>query len=610
MSTHDIAILATCDYGVVMAETKVAQAAPEAGALAADANGVGAAPVSPTSSASSARPGSGLSRRTLVQGLIGSVLILAGSFGAGGILISDPVFGNGPLGAMRYGHGQGLATIVVYLGVALLIWAWVRLGRDVLANRVRARGVLIAGVAWILPMVVSPPQFTRDPFSYLGQGELALRGFDPYLVGPGVLGDAISANVHPFWQFTPAPYGPLFILVAKLVVSVTGEHLILGVIAMRLTMMIGLVLLVWSLPGLVRHMGGRLPLAFWLVFANPLMVVHLVGGPHNDLLMIGFLAAGVLLTLERRHIAGIALVTLAGAIKASALVALPFLVWVWASRMPGGPKRRFIQAAAASIGVFGVVFTAAMMVSQQNFGWIAALQAPTMISNWVNLPTGLGELMHGFMQLFGPVPEAPFVIMTRDFADFAAVVVLLVQWWRARHGGVEAVRRAGITLLIIAILAPPTLPWYLAWGLVILCTVPWRRRMVAITAALTVVAMLVYYPNGEAAMYSVSHMAWVVLAALLVLVSMFRPDPLRLGSRRPAAESSATPPGETGLPELASSPVDHGVHGDHVVDGDQGGPGDLSPAGVVADQPTGLNGSDLDKSAALDQVTTSKPEPV
>lgn len=603
MSTRDIAILATCDYGVVMAETQVAQAAPETGALAAaDANGVDAVPVSPSSSA---QRGSGLSRRTLVQGLIGSVLILVGSFGAGGILISDPVLGNGPLSAIRYGHGQDLATILVYLGVGLLVWAWVRLGRDVLAHRVRARGVLIAGVAWILPMIVAPPQFTRDPFSYLGQGELALRGLDPYVVGPGVLGDAIAANVHPFWQFTPAPYGPLFILVAKLVVSVTGAHLILGVIAMRLTMMIGLVLLVWSLPGLVRHMGGRLPLAFWLVFANPLMVVHLVGGPHNDLLMIGFLAAGVLLTLDRRHIPGIAMVTLAGAIKATALVALPFLVWVWASRMPGGPKRRFIQAAAASVGVFGVVFTAAMLVSQQGLGWIGALQAPTMISNWVNLPTGLGELMHGFLQLFGPLPEAPFVTMTRDFADLAAVVVLLVQWWRARHGGVEAVRRAGITLLVTAILAPPTLPWYLSWGLVVLCALPWQRRTVAVTAALTVVAMMVYYPNGEAAMYSLSHMAWVVLAALLAWVSMFRPDPLRLRSRRPEAESSATPPDETGAPELSSPPPGEGGKAG------EGVHGGLSSAGVVANKPTGLDGSDLDQEAAtVGQVTTSNPEPV
>ncbi len=38
--------------------------------------------------------------------------------------------------------------------------------------------------------------------------------------------------------------------------------------------------------------------------ASPMTVIHLVGGPHNDLLMIGLLAMGVLLVLERKHAAG------------------------------------------------------------------------------------------------------------------------------------------------------------------------------------------------------------------------------------------------------------------------------------------------------------------
>ncbi|HWE90115.1 MAG TPA: polyprenol phosphomannose-dependent alpha 1,6 mannosyltransferase MptB [Pseudonocardiaceae bacterium] len=539
--------------------------------------------------------GSGLSRRTLIQGLIGSLLIVAGSLGAGGILIQDPILGNGPLGAMRYGHGQALATIAVYVGVGLLVWAWVRLGRDVLADRVRARGVVLTAAAWIAPMIVSPPQFTRDPFSYLGQGELALHGLDPYVLGPGVLGDAIAANVHPFWQFTPAPYGPMFIEVAKLIVGFTGEHLILGVIAMRLTMMLGLVLLAWSLPGLARHLGGKLPVAFWVLVANPLTVIHLVGGPHNDLLMIGLLAVGVLLTLDGRHFAGIAVVTLAGAIKASALIALPFLVWVWAARLPGSKLRRFTLATVASIGTFGVVFGASMLVSGQNFGWIGALNAPTMISNWVNLPTGLGELMHGFVSNFGDLPEAPFVNMSRTLADLTLVIILLVQWWRARNGGVDAVRRAGVTLLCTAILAPPTLPWYLTWGLVILCALPWSRRMVAFTAGVTVVAILVYYPNGEAAMFSVGHMGWVALGGLLALVSILRPDPLRLRGRSRRRAGSAGSADETAsVPTLTTLPLNESA-------GSAGSNGDRPVGHVVGE--AALNDAELDEVA-------SNPEPV
>ncbi len=71
---------------------------------------------------------SGLSRRTLVQGIIGSIGILVGSLGAGGDLIQDPILGNGPFSWIRYGHGRSWPQLVLYIGVVLLVWAWVRLG--------------------------------------------------------------------------------------------------------------------------------------------------------------------------------------------------------------------------------------------------------------------------------------------------------------------------------------------------------------------------------------------------------------------------------------------------------------------------------------------------
>jgi alpha-1,6-mannosyltransferase len=503
-----------------MAETQVTQAAP---GLSVVLDQPGPVQQQPT-----AQRGTGLSRRILALGFIGSVVTVIGILGAGGDLIQDPILGNGPLSWIRYGHGRYIADVLVYLGIALLVWAWVQLGRDVIAFRVRARGVLLAATAWIAPMVISPPAFTRDVFSYLGQGEEALRGIDPYSYGPSVLNDAIALNVHPFWQNTPAPYGPLFILLAKIVAWIAGEHLIVGVILMRLVLMIGLGLLIWSLPGLVRHLGGRLSVALWLMVANPMVVIHLVGGPHNDLLMIGLLAMGTLLVLDRKHVAGITLVTLAMAVKATAGVALPFLVWVWAGRIEGTLRRRFIRATAASLGVFIVVFGLVMLVSWQNFGWISALQAPTLIVNWVNLPTGIGQLLHNVVGIFGDLPVQPFTNLTRGIGIAILAVVSIRQWWKAREGGAEAVRRMGIVLLAVAIIAPPTLPWYLTWGMAILCAVKWTDRWLAFAAGLSVLILLVYYPDGESAMESFSHMVWVIVLAIVAGVSMRRVDPLGL----------------------------------------------------------------------------------
>ncbi|HEY0806042.1 MAG TPA: polyprenol phosphomannose-dependent alpha 1,6 mannosyltransferase MptB [Pseudonocardiaceae bacterium] len=512
----------------------------------------------PTDGLATARGASGLSRRTLVQGTLGSLAIVVGSLGAGGDLIHDSVLGNSIFSPIRYGHGQQLAQAVLYIGVCLLVWAWVRLGREIIAKSVTARGVLWTGLAWIAPMIISPPTFTRDPFSYLAQGELSLRGFDPYAVGPSVLGDAIAANVHPFWAATPAPYGPLFILVAKGIVAVTGQHLIVGVIAMRLVLMIGLLLLLLALPGLVRHLGGRLSVALWLMVANPMTVIHLVGGPHNDLLMIGLLAMGVLLVLNRRHVGGIAMITLAMAIKATAGLALPFMVWIWAGRLAGTAARRFVRACAASIGVFAVVFAACMVGARVNFGWIGALNEPLRVVNWVNLPTGIGQVAYGIVSWFGDLPERPFDQMFRFIGLVALLVIVGRQWWQARVGGAEAARRAGIALLAVAILAPPTLPWYLTWGLVLFGAAPFRRTWMAFTAGLAVLILLVYYPNGESAMYSFGHMVLVLLAAILAGVSILKADPL--GLRSPAPPVTLTGDVHTVPPPLAEptpEPAEH-----------------------------------------------------
>lgn len=501
------------------------------------------------------RHASGLSKRTVAQGTVGSVAILIGSLGAGGDLINDPILGTSPLSWIRYGHGQQLAQAILYIGVGLLVWAWVRLGRDVMAKRVSPRAVLITGLSWIAPMIISPPAFTRDVFSYLGQGEQLLRGIDPYSVGPFVLGDNIALNVHPFWQTTPAPYGPLFLLLAKGVAALIGEHLILGVILMRLVLMIGLLLVVLSLPGLVGHLGGRLSVAFWLMVASPMTVIHLVGGPHNDLLMLGLLASGVLLVLNGRHASGIALVTLAMAVKATAGVALPFLMWVWAARLEGTLARRFVRASAAVLGIVIVVFGACMAVARVNFGWIGALHAPTMIVNWTNLPTGVGEIVHVVVNWFGTVPEQPFVNMFRFLGIAGFVVFFAVQWWKSRDGGPAAVRRLAVTLLTAAVLIPPTLPWYLTWGLVIISAAPWKRGWLAFSAAIAVLILLVYYPNGEGAMGSWGHMVWVFLAAILTGVSMVKYDPLGLRGK-PAADD--TLPGDVSSAVPADpEPADH-----------------------------------------------------
>jgi alpha-1,6-mannosyltransferase len=482
-----------------------------------------------------------LPRKTIALGTAGSVMLAVGAIGAAGVLVRDPVLAGTPLSGIRYGHGRDLATIVVYLGFFLVLWAWVRLGRGVLAGLVGPRGVLVATAAWITPLLLAPPLFTRDVYSYLAQGALAAVGYNPYHVGPEVLSDDAAVNVHYFWQDTPAPYGPLFMLMAKLVYMLTGDNLISGVVLMRLVLLTGLGMLCWALPGLVRHLGGRLPVALWLAVASPMTVVHLAGGPHNDLLLVGLMACGTLLVLDRRHVLGIVLVTLAVGIKISAAGVLPFLVWIWAARLPGGPMARFGKALGASLAIFGVLFTAITVVSGLDLGWIPALSAPSKIVNWLSIPTGAGELAGAILNIFVDVDQMVPITVMRLLGGVLLAAITIRQWWLARDGGPDAIRRAAIVLFFLAILSPAMLPWYVTWSLVLAAAMPWRRPALVGFVAATVWLVLVAYPTGEAAMYNVLYLVGVAAVSVLAAVSLVRPDPLGLSLRRQAGGPPAQP---------------------------------------------------------------------
>src|SRR6476661_97208 len=77
----------------------------------------------------------------------------------------------------RFGSPPRRPLLMGFIGSVLLVigglgGGWVLLGREVIARRVGGRVVLSTAAVWLLPMLVSPPLFTRDAYSYLAQGAL------------------------------------------------------------------------------------------------------------------------------------------------------------------------------------------------------------------------------------------------------------------------------------------------------------------------------------------------------------------------------------------------------------------------------------------------------
>lgn len=461
-------------------------------------------------------------------GMLGAALISAGGLGAGSTRQHDPLLEAIHMSWVRFGHGLVLSSILLWTGVGLMLIAWVGLGRRALAGETTEFTMKATTGFWLAPLLVSAPIFSRDTYSYLAQGALLRDGFDPYAVGPVANPNVLLDNVSPIWTITTAPYGPAFILVAKFVTVLVGNNLVAGTLLLRLCMLPGLAALIWAAPRLSRHLGTDGSLALWICVLNPLVLIHLIGGVHNEMLMVGLMAAGIALTFGGRHILGVTLITVAIAVKATAGISLPFLVWVWMrhlrDRRGYRPVRAFVTATAVSLLIFAVVFGTLSAVAGVGLGWLTALAGSVKIINWLTVPTAIANMTHAWAS--GLFPHFYGTLRVTRFVGIAIIAVSLpLLWWRFRRDDRGALTGIALSMLIVVLFVPAALPWYYSWPLAVGAPLAQSRRAVAVIAGLSAWVMVIFKPDGSHGMYSWLHVGIATACGLVAWYSLYRvPD--------------------------------------------------------------------------------------
>ena len=469
-------------------------------------------------------------RRIRLVGLVGSLLLALGSLGAGALPVYDPVARVPVLGALRRGTGPDVALACVYAGLAVLAMAWLYLGREVRRNTpgTGPGDLLRVAALWAAPLLLAAPLFSRDMYSYAAQAQLTHHGLDPYSNGPAALPGPFLDEVQRMWVDTPAPYGPLWLILGALVAGVVGQHVLLTVFTMRLLAVAGTVLIAVFMPRLARHFGVNPSVALWLALLNPLVLIHFVGGGHNDALMLGLVVAGLWLALtattERRLVGAVVVVTLAVLVKAPAAFAVAFLAPIWAVRtnhnLAGrtvGRHRRWLwptaKVAVVSLGTFAVV----TLASGLGTGWTRQLSTPGAVVNWLSVPTGLGMLANGVRHIFGPVEDGQALIdslrLVGKVLSLAAAAAIWGWSWRGRP-----VRWLAVTLTIVVMFAPVVQPWYLLWPLVLAAVTPLPDRVRTVAAGVCVFLSLLITPQG-ATLFNMA--APVVTTGLAVIVATY-----------------------------------------------------------------------------------------
>ncbi|MBV8375059.1 MAG: hypothetical protein JO302_06075 [Candidatus Eremiobacteraeota bacterium] len=176
-----------------------------------------------------------------------------------------------------------------------------------------SRGIVAAGsVAMVVLSLAAPAFISPDPYAYVGDALLGWGAYAP----PHREFTGEYALINRFFAapMLPAPYGPLWLTLARLVTE-SAPTLLAKLVALRV---FGAACFVALLMCLRAY--GVPPRLLAIAAVNPAIAQQYIADAHNDLLGIAIVVAAAALVRRRRALVG------SGVAAAAGLVKLPFTV--------------------------------------------------------------------------------------------------------------------------------------------------------------------------------------------------------------------------------------------------------------------------------------------
>jgi alpha-1,6-mannosyltransferase len=531
-----------------------------------------------------------LLRRTRVFGATGTVLMAIGALGAGARpVVQDPTFGVRLLNLPS--RIQTVSLTMTTTGAVMMALAWLMLGRFALGSRRMSRSQLDRTLLlWALPLLIAPPMYSKDVYSYLAQSQIARIGLDPYRVGPAPglgLDHVFTLSVPSLWRDTPAPYGPLFLWIGRDISDLTGDNIVAAVLCHRLVVLLGVGLIVWATPRLARRCGVAEVSALWLGPCNPLLFMHLVAGIHNEALMLGLMLTGTefaLRAVSRTRdnypagpllprplhwphgraewaswlplgmlVTGTVLITLSSQVKLPSLLAVGFVAMALACKW-GGTARAFLVAGSAVTAIVVVVTVLIGWASGLGFGWLFTLGTANVVRSWMSPPTlialGTGQVGN----LLGLGDHTTAVLgLTRAIGVIIISILVSYLLMAVLRGRLHPVGGLGVALGATVLLFPVVQPWYLLWAIIPLATWATRPGFRGTTIVITlIVGIFGPTANGDRfALFQIldATVASAIIVLILIAITYtrlpWRPLPETNGNVEPGSAPPAPPATKT-----------------------------------------------------------------
>lgn len=488
------------------------------------------------------------------MGTVGALMLSFGALGAGALPVTANVYRSFPGGSLMQRMLQTSSTVAL-TGVALIVIAWVLMapyvGASILGERTRlfqvSAGQLYRTFAvWMTPIALSAPMFTQDIYSYLAQGAITARGLDPYSAGPVDLlgsGNPLARSVPLIWSHSPSPYGPVASSISAVIYHIAGESVFVGVYLHRLVAVLGIAASGWALSRLASRCGVSVQAALWLGMLNPLTLLHLVGGIHNESVLLGLLLVGMetglrgvdrVAAVSRRDrwtgwslfaVSGV-LIAGAGMVKITGFIALGFTGMALARSLRSRGVHPLVAVVSAGLFQAGVMVGSVVALSAVTgigLGWVTGQGGAVAVRSWMSATTALGVIAGGTGMLAGLGDQTTAMLsVTRAVGVTVAGVFMLRMLIAVYRGTIHAVGGLGISTFVLVLLFPVVQPWYMLWAILPLAA--WANRPLFRVSATVYSAVVSFFvlprglplpPGTVAGIYLSTVLSTVAVTALL-----------------------------------------------------------------------------------------------
>jgi alpha-1,6-mannosyltransferase len=451
--------------------------------------------------------------------------------------------------------GGGVTAAVVIVAVAVLLSCWWWLLAEASAGRATMRGTAWIVAAWAVPLLVGPPVLSFDAYAYLAQGEMVVAGLDPYATGPLALGaDPSVDRVDPFWRSSPSPYGPIALVTLRAVATL-DRGLVGSVLALRLLALVGVAVAVAG--ALLLSPPRRQPVVLALTLANPVTLLHLVGGAHVDALLAGVVVLILLALSSGRDVSALLLAAVAVATKVTVLPVFLLVVVLVV-------RHRGIRMLWFSLPALLLPFVLSGFVLARPWGFIQALLVPGAGAAWYAPASLVGLVLRMAAGPAGLPDEDRYADIAGQvlvlLAGAAVVGRVLIAAWRDRQPEAteRTIVRAGTILLVAAIALPSLYSWYLGPAIVVVASASnscLRRVLVLLCSALTFSSLPSLY---DASPWLVAA-AWTVALGVLAVRAVRQVSLPASGTNSPDSGPRAAdipaPTGPQGVPAGEARPL-------------------------------------------------------